>query len=75
MPYQCDAFLLDNLHSTLFAHAFDSLYIKLQCTGTLELNAVHRELHPATQCTVGLKALVLQYLHCQLIKTQQCSNW
>eukprot|EP00953_Heterococcus_sp_UTEX-ZZ885_P006555 4005-Heterococcus_DN1.PRE.1 len=40
----------------------------------LEINAAHKELFPATQSPVGLQSLVLQYLHCHLLKGQQCSN-
>jgi len=43
--------------------------------GCLETNALHRVLHPNIKHDVGLKALCHQYLHCNLVKAQQCSDW
>lgn len=41
----------------------------------LDTNAMQRVLKPDTVQNVSLKNLVKWYLHCNLIKTQQLSNW
>lgn len=43
--------------------------------GVLEVNALHRQLEPSVAHMLSLKKLVLRYLHCNLSKNQQMSNW
>ena len=41
----------------------------------MDTNVLYRHLYPEIKQDVSLKNLALTYLHCELIKTQQCSDW
>lgn len=41
----------------------------------LDTNKIYRLLYPQTKQDISLKNLVKQYLHCNLVKTQQLTNW
>lgn len=54
-------------------------YPKCECfksmRGVVEANALHAQLEPDTTQPVGLARFTLLYLHANLSKRQQCSNW
>ena len=61
---------------------FDELHLSypsMKCFevvyGIIETHALVKELQPDVLQMLSLKALVKTYLHYELLKTQQCSNW
>lgn len=54
-------------------------YSHLKCfqivMSILETNTIHKVIHPDILKNVSLKYLTRHYLHCNLIKSQQCSSW
>lgn len=43
--------------------------------GILDTNAMLKALHPDVPHAASLKSMVKTYLHCNLVKTQQMTNW
>ena len=41
----------------------------------MDTNILYRHLQPEVKQDISLKNLALNYLHCDLIKTEQCSDW
>lgn len=41
----------------------------------MDTNVLYRHLQPEIKQDISLKNLALNYLHCDLIKTEQCSDW
>lgn len=41
----------------------------------VDTNVLYRFLHPEVKQDTSLKNLTLWFLHCNLVKTQQCSDW
>lgn len=41
----------------------------------MDTNVLYRHLQPEVRQDISLKNLTLNYLHCDLIKTEQCSDW
>ena len=47
----------------------------LDVPSILDTNVLYRQIFPEIRQDISLKSLVLNFLHLDLIKTQQCSDW
>jgi 3'-5' exonuclease len=55
--------------------AYPTLSSFRDVSSIMDTNVLYRHLQPEIKQDISLKNLALNYLHCDLIKTEQCSDW
>eukprot|EP01038_Epipyxis_sp_PR26KG_P004974 gene4974-6957_t len=71
--YKIGQSLLNDFKELYRSHPNMSCFMKVN--NVIEMTKWYRNLQPDILHLISLKNLVKQYLHFNLIKTQQCSNW